>query len=583
MLSFFPTPYPDEVLYSVLARYHIRSANLSPKATLKDLFDTTNVISTVDFPSRIQSLSDKLSHFKVYTFERLINELTLYRFYSPFLMLGKAETAYNLMRSGTRGIIHTKIGIMASSVKTPIFLRFCPECFKSDYEKYGESYWRRLHQVPGVLVCPDHFCLLSNSNISISQLNRHSFYPANDESCTPQIQIVRFTEKDINDLVEISREVEWLLCNKVNNGKIVDWRKRYASMLIYRNLASLSGRVKQRDLEQFFKERYSFQLLKFLDSSIDFDLSTNWLSSITRKHRKAFHPIRHILFIKMFGCSLKDFFEETLQQNETFRNSTVIKPSTRKVFNDVWKGNLKELISTKKYSLREIARRMNVTTRTINRYAQKLGLETYWQKKRYENFNQKRIINTDEIKKQYRQQWLSLKKTHKNKGKTGLRKLNPSLYMWLYRNDKDWMQKNSPQKLKPICKNERVNWEQRDLELLSKAQAACAILFSKNPPVRITKSYIGKQLNQKSLVEKHLKKLPKLKDYIEMMSESVEEYQKRRIIWAISKLDQENNDLKVWKVVRYAGLKKRFAVKLQDFIDWQIRIHSSQNLLLKAK
>jgi hypothetical protein len=583
MLSFFPIPYPDEVLYSVLARYHIRSANLSPKATLKDLFSTTNVISTIDFPSHIQSLSDKLSHFKVYTFENLINELTLYRFYSPFLMPGKAETAYNLMRSGTRGIIHTKIGIMASSVKTPIFLRFCPECFKSDYEKYGESYWRRLHQVPGVLVCPNHYCLLSNSSISISQLNRHSFYAANDESCTPQIQIVRFTEKDINDLVEISREVEWLLCNKVNSGKIVDWRKRYTSMLIYRNLASFNGRVKQRDLEQLFKERYSFQLLKSLDSSIDSDLSTNWLSSITRKHRKAFHPIRHILLIKMFECSLKGFFEETFQQNEIVRNSTVIKPSTKKVFNDVWKSNLKELISTKKYSLREIARRMNVTTRTINRYAQKLGLETYWQKKRYENFNQKRIINTDEIKKKYRQQWILLMKNHKNTGKTELRKLAPSIYMWLYRNDKDWMQKNSPSKLKPICKNKRVDWEKRYLELLSKVQVAYVALLSKNPPVRITKSHLGREIRQKSLVEKHLKKLPKLRRYIEKMTESVEEYQKRRIIWGISKLNQENSELKVWKVVRYAGLKKKFAIKFQDFIDRQIQMQGPQNLVLKVK
>jgi hypothetical protein len=583
MLSFFPTPYPDEVLYSVLARYHIRSANLSPKATLKDLFSTTNVISTVDLPAHLQSLSDKLSHFKVYTFENLINELTLYRFYSPFLMPGKAEAAYYLMRFGTRGIIHTKIGIMASSVKTPIFLRFCPECFKSDYEKYGESYWRRLHQVPGVLVCPKHFCLLSNSNISISQLNRHSFYPANDESCTPKIQIVRFTEKDINDLVEISREVEWLLCNKVNNKKIVDWRKRYTSMLIYRNLASFNGRINQRDLEQHFKERYSFQLLKSLDSLVDSKLSTNWLSSITRKHRKSFHPIRHILLIKMFGYSLKDFFEGKFQQNEIVRNTIVIKPNKKKAFDDVWKNNLKELISTKKYSLREIARRMNVTTRTINRHAQKLGLETYWQKKKYENFNQKRIIDTYEIKKKYRRQWAFLIKNHKNKGKTELRRIAPSVYMWLYRNDKDWMQKNSPRKLKPIYKNKRVDWEQRDLELLSKAHAVCALLFSKNPPVKITKSRIGKELRQKPLVEKHLKKLPKLKKYIEKMSESIEEYQKRRIIWAISKLNQENSDLKVWRIIRYAGLKKKFAVKFQDFIDWQIQIHSPQNLLLKVK
>lgn len=38
MLTFFPTPYPDEILYSTFARYHMRSANSSIKDTLDDLF-----------------------------------------------------------------------------------------------------------------------------------------------------------------------------------------------------------------------------------------------------------------------------------------------------------------------------------------------------------------------------------------------------------------------------------------------------------------------------------------------------------------------------------------------------------------
>lgn len=579
MLSFFPVPYPDEVLYSVLARYHVRSANLSPKCTLQDLFGTTNVISTIDFPSHIQSLSDKLTHF-AYTFEKLVNNHTLYRFYAPFLMHGKADTAFQLMRFGTRGIIHTKIGIMASSVKTPMFLRFCHRCFKNDYEKYGESYWRRLHQVPGVLMCPDHFCLLTNSNVSILQLNRHSFYPANNETCSPKMEVVKLSEKDVNNLIEISREAKWLLCNEVNIHENIDWREKYASLLIAKDLASSNRRINQRKLEQFCKEKYSIQLLKSLDSLIDSDSTTSWLSSITRKHRTSFHPIRHILFIKMFDYSLKDFFGES-QQNEHPGSTNRIQINKKKGFDDVWKNNLTELVSTKKYSLREISRRLNATTRTINRYAQKLGLETYWQKKKYENCGQKRIVIGDKIKKKYRRQWTYLMKNHETKSKTELRRLKPSVYIWLYRNDRDWMRQNSPPKLKPVYINKRVDWKHRDSTLLSSAKAICSLLLSKDPPVRITKSRIGKELRQKSLVEKHLKKLPELKKYIEKVSESVEEYQKRRIVWSISKLNKEDSDLKVWKIIRYAGLKKIFAVKYQDFIDWQIQIYNSKYLLLK--
>ena len=38
MLSFFPTPYPDELWYSVIARYHTHSGALSWQTTMAALF-----------------------------------------------------------------------------------------------------------------------------------------------------------------------------------------------------------------------------------------------------------------------------------------------------------------------------------------------------------------------------------------------------------------------------------------------------------------------------------------------------------------------------------------------------------------
>ena len=38
MLSFFPTPYPDELWYSVIARYHTHSGALSWQTTMEALF-----------------------------------------------------------------------------------------------------------------------------------------------------------------------------------------------------------------------------------------------------------------------------------------------------------------------------------------------------------------------------------------------------------------------------------------------------------------------------------------------------------------------------------------------------------------
>ena len=47
MISFFPAPYQDEILYSILARYHLRSGNTSYFTTNEDLYNYEAVIRVV--------------------------------------------------------------------------------------------------------------------------------------------------------------------------------------------------------------------------------------------------------------------------------------------------------------------------------------------------------------------------------------------------------------------------------------------------------------------------------------------------------------------------------------------------------
>jgi hypothetical protein len=78
MVSFFPKPYPDEILYSVIARYHIRSGNTSPKVTLRELFNSQSTVATADLPCNLNSLIENLESFSNHTVENLIYKNTLY-------------------------------------------------------------------------------------------------------------------------------------------------------------------------------------------------------------------------------------------------------------------------------------------------------------------------------------------------------------------------------------------------------------------------------------------------------------------------------------------------------------------------
>lgn len=215
MPCFFPVPYPDELLYSVLARYHVRSGNISSKATLDELFDSRTVVAVVDMPCYIDRLIERFRGFIRCSAEELVLRYTLYPYYTAFLSKERSLGVLQSMRRDYGGDIHTKTGIMASSIHTPTALMFCPVCFKEDIGRYGETYWHRLHQIPGVLVCPKHFCSSLASRVRIHAGNRHEFIAASEGNCITVTEPVSAANASDNyifeNLIQIAQDSQYLL------------------------------------------------------------------------------------------------------------------------------------------------------------------------------------------------------------------------------------------------------------------------------------------------------------------------------------------------------------------------------------
>ena len=112
MLGFFPTLYPGELLYSGIARYQIRSGNLSPKSNIEELFNSRTITATADLPCGLDNLVQNLPSYSSITVESLIQNYTLYPFYAPFLPPKRAREIKDSMKSARGGNIHTLAGIM---------------------------------------------------------------------------------------------------------------------------------------------------------------------------------------------------------------------------------------------------------------------------------------------------------------------------------------------------------------------------------------------------------------------------------------------------------------------------------------
>ena len=165
-------------------------------------------------------------------------------------------------------------------------------------------------------------------------------------------------------------------------------------------------------------------------------------------------------------------------------------------------------------------------------------------------------FDREKLTKEKKEQWLTLQQENPELSKTEIRKLAPDIYAWLYRRDRAWLNENSPKLKKPKSSVDKVDWIVRDREILDQVQSTVNKLRIVNKPVRITVSKIGTTIGLKALLEKHLDKLPQTKAYLESVTETVEEFQIRRIEWAIRELDRRGEEKKDWKILRLAGLRR---------------------------
>lgn len=77
MIPFFPAPYPDELWYSVICRYHIRSGNPSVKYSIRELYGANHINVPVELCGALSSLLEAIPA-KALTAKDIIMQHTLY-------------------------------------------------------------------------------------------------------------------------------------------------------------------------------------------------------------------------------------------------------------------------------------------------------------------------------------------------------------------------------------------------------------------------------------------------------------------------------------------------------------------------
>lgn len=190
MIGFMPEIYPNELVYSWLARYHVRSGHSGYQTTYKELLAKKSNIISKKFINRYSE--DFLDYIEQrFSIEELLMNHTLFSIQFKFMPENKRQKIidnYKIVDS------QTKISLTTGAENKNSKIRFCPLCVKEDRELYGETYWHRNWIIDEINVCAKHHCYLIDSIRDFSNMN--SFKDSVAEICIPYNSPIVFTTNE---------------------------------------------------------------------------------------------------------------------------------------------------------------------------------------------------------------------------------------------------------------------------------------------------------------------------------------------------------------------------------------------------
>lgn len=571
MLTYFPAIYPDELLYSVLARYHRHTGARSDAQTMEALFGRRWVVAGVDLPGSLDRLAERIPLGRALHVNRILDELTLLPYYVAFQPPGvQAEARARLCQGRVNGL-HLKLGLAAFRAGRVTRLRFCRACLEDMSARYGEAYWRRVHQLPSVLVCPDHGMALKESTVHLVRHSRHGYAVPSNDTCPLDAPPLVIGAVLPSVLLRIASASAALLEDPGLARSSNEWTAHYRAWMETVGLAYSARRMNLMELDLGLR-RHMGAALQAFPGVMDGDrFAGDWPAVLLHRRSKATHPLFHLL--------LQDFLAQREPRKQPFgsghwscRNPLHQHPGPGCVtIRDIHRNHGHDVgvfactcgfVFTRSYrfdtkcfgpprfqvygpllvptvrrflrerqSLREIARRLKLDPKTVVRLTRAEGISTSWTLRRS-------AVPSASRPRAVRQ------RMHSDRVMRGC-KAHP--------------------------RDTRVDWAQRDRMLVEKVSLAAVQIRACEPPVRASRAQIERQLGMRGWIARRRRKLPLTASCLEQMAEQLKAFQRRRAAWITDEMDREGMVLSPWRVMRSAGLTAKHLPMIEGVLTRRTR------------
>lgn len=474
----------------MLARLGGLSVSTTSKPLMDAAFGGDGRYANVGFPGRLKNVSAAVPGRK-WTPERLASDHTLLPYYERLVPARTRDRMrVGLLDGWTTGGMDGLSSYIGSV--TPFrTLNFCPECVVADMRGLMSA-WRRVHQLPGVFVCPEHLVPLRTTEVSA--LNQAQLFrcPTEPGEGKPVVQVLHD-----DAAASVARNSLWLLENHGMPMDPVALRAGVRALMRDAGWITEAGLVRA-GIRDAMAGKIGAARLEALGCRIGLvgnrDAWLGWLWE-DRPDIRA-HPLRYLLFLAFLGRDVADLFA---------------------------------------YEGREIPDEPAVV---LNQ--------------RRADIVRRDVPSRPAIIERHRRTVLAMIAANPAAGRTELRSASQRPFVYLARHDAEWLEKNLPSEM---TKAKPLDWSAMDATLLPLVEAAIARLRARpGRPVRITATGIAIETGKKATLLNNAGRLPLCTAGAEATSEDDVLFARRRLDWAANEMVIRGDDLQWAKFATFSKL-----------------------------
>lgn len=592
MLGYWPNGYPDELLYSLCARYRERIGSPSSRSARLDLFGVKDIHDIVTFPSRLEHLAAQLPPAQNVTVAELINSHTVVPFHRMFMA---QESAKRLETAIAENAIDSYESRGRSFLMRGDCLRYCAACAISDRERFGEAYWHRIHQLGHITVCPKHVVLLQRSALGTAEAETH-FVSAEKAIPTCGLMPRSVSESpEFSFAIWLAQQSAWMLDHPGTVFLPDQIAQLYKMQLFRRKHASISGTIRMAEVEIFLSSLVTQRLL----TSIGFDTGITLAQShrVRRLVKRGIGTsLEHLMLLWCLDLSVDGlraalskigYFESgpwpCLNPVCTHYRVNVIEKCERKTdargqlfglftcacgfcysrrgpdpdgasryhqhktiaTGPTWDHALATMWRRSNLPVQEIASRLGTYHYQVMQTAARMGLPL---KRGERPLKAPPIVKKEQLsearerkRKEYRATLLHVLSATPSITRVELqRTCIPREMVWLQNNDHSWLEKTLPPKAMRgvVSRTSPIDWTSRDSALAVKVEAVRNMLLNDNrSPVRITRNRLLNALGFRRGLQSP-SNLPKTNAALNNTAESLEECAVRRLYWLAKRAEE---------------------------------------------